>query len=221
MYITPQPLKSRVQPFDHADWIFELKYDGFRALAHIRNGQCQLVSRNGTAFASFSHLNADIGASIQTDAVVDGEIVCLDSAGHPQFRDLLFHRGNPCFFAFDLLSLEGRDLRLNALIERKGELRRILSKAPANSRIRYADHIERQGSALFERVCQLDLEGVVAKLKHGQYVEEREYSTWLKIKNREYSQAVGREELFERDRHAEPVPGWHSCAVACARLETT
>jgi hypothetical protein len=72
---------------------------------------------------------------------------------------------------------------------------------------------------LFERVCELDLEGIVAKHKYGPYVVEREQSTWFKIRNRSYSQMVGREELFERERHSEPVPGWHSCDLACARLD--
>jgi hypothetical protein len=73
--------------------------------------------------------------------------------------------------------------------------------------------------ALFQRVCELDLEGIVAKHKFGPYVAERDHSTWFKIRNRGYSQMVGREELFERDCHSEPVPGWHSCVFACAGLE--
>ena len=66
----------------------------------------------------------------------------------------------------------------------------------------------------------MDLEGIVAKQKVGPYVIEREHSTWFKILNRKYSQMVGREELFERDRHSEPVAGWHACVVACAKMES-
>lgn len=69
------------------------------------------------------------------------------------------------------------------------------------------------------RSAILDLEGIVAKHKFGGYVTEREQSTWFKILNREYSQKDGREELFERERHSEPVPRWDSCAAACAELE--
>jgi ATP-dependent DNA ligase len=83
------------------------------------------------------------------------------------------------------------------------------------SRLQYADHVEQHGTALFERVCQMDLEGIVAKHSFGIYVTEPERSTWFKIKNRNYSQMAGREKLFERERHKEPVPGWHSCALAC------
>jgi bifunctional non-homologous end joining protein LigD len=143
--------------------------------------------------------------------VLDGEIVCLDKRGRPQFRDLLFHRGEPCFFAFDLLMADGKDLRSEKLTDRKHELRRLMSKAPA-SRMRYADHVEQHGTALFQRVCEMDLEGIVAKHSFGAYTEG---TTWFKIKNRDYSQMAGREELFERERHREPTHGWHSCDLAC------
>lgn len=73
--------------------------------------------------------------------------------------------------------------------------------------------------ALYQRICDLDLEGIVAKLKSAPYVSERESSTWIKILNPGYSQRKGREELFERDRHAEAVSGWHTCTVACAALQ--
>jgi len=150
--------------------------------------------------------------------VLDGEIVCLDKRRRPQFRDLLFHRGEPCFFAFDLLMADGKDLRTEKLTDRKQELRRLLSKVSA-SRMRYTDHIEHYGTALFERVCKLDLEGIVAKHAFGPYVTEPERTTWFKIKNRNYSQMQGREELFERERHKEPVAGWHCCELACAEME--
>ena len=74
------------------------------------------------------------------------------------------------------------------------------------------------GMALFQRVCDLDLEGIVAKQKFGPYVAERDDSTWFKIRNRQYSQMQGREELFDRERHREPVPGWHSCVIASEEL---
>ena len=123
----------------------------------------------------------------------------------------MFHRGNPpCFFAFDLLSY-GKDLRTERLLDRKQELRRLLAKDSPPFPLRYADHVEGSGTALFQRVCKLDLEGIVAKQKFGPYVVERESSTWYKILNGEYSQKDGREELFERERHSEAVAGWHLC----------
>jgi ATP-dependent DNA ligase len=142
--------------------------------------------------------------------------VCLDRRGRPQFKNLLFRRGDPCFYAFDALMINEKDLRRERLIDRKQELRRLLSRVPVTSPIKYADHVDGLGSGLFQRVCKLDLEGIVAKEKSAPYVGSREETTWVKILNPNYSQREGREELFERDRHKEPVAGWHSCTIACA-----
>jgi len=218
MAFQPMPLSRKPAPFDHPDWIFELKYDGFRSLAIIHNGRCELISRNGHPFNSFSNLRNELKSPYQGKTVLDGEIVCLDKRGKPQFNDLLFHRGEPCFFAFDLLMADGKDLRTERLTARKHELRRLLSKVPV-SRMQYVEHVEQYGKALFERVCLLDLEGIVAKHGHGPYIAEAKQTTWFKIKNRNYSQMEGREKLFERERHQEPVSGWHCCELACAELE--
>src|SRR5581483_9973566 len=132
-----------------------------------------------------------------------------DRKGRPQFNELLFRRGTPTFVAFDLLFDGDRDLRHERLTDRKLELRRILGST--ESSLMYADHVEQFGSALFQKACQLDLEGVVAKQKSAPYIASAERTTWFKIRNRRYSQWVGRHELFERERHREPVAGWHSC----------
>jgi hypothetical protein len=96
-------LPIRAEPFSDPAWLFELKYDGFRALAHISNGDCTLISRNGNAFRSFESLRAAIpGDLTPQQAVIDGEIVCLDAQGRSRFTDLLFRRGEPCFVAFVL-----------------------------------------------------------------------------------------------------------------------
>jgi bifunctional non-homologous end joining protein LigD len=195
-----------------AKWVFELKYDGFRALAVLHDGRCELISRNGHPF-SFDSLRKEMSVPCSGQTVLDGEIVCLDKR-RPQFNDLLFHRGEPRFFAFDLLMADGKDLRMEKLTDRKQELRRLLSKVSA-SRVLYADHVEQHGTALFQRICKLDLEGIVAKHSLAPYTTERERTTWFKIKNRDYSQMAGREELFERERHREPTHGWHSCDLAC------
>lgn len=203
------PLSRKPAPFDHPEWIFELKYDGFRSLAIIHNGRCELISRNGHPFKTFELLRRDLTMPWSRQTVIDGEIVCLDKHGRPQFNDLLFHRGDPRFFAFDLLMSDGKDLPRERLTDRKQELRRLKS-----SRMQYVDHIHQQGTALFQRVCKLDLEGIVAKQSYAPYVPDAP-TTWFKIKNRNYSQMAGREELFRRERHREPVAGWHSCDIAC------
>ena len=92
------PLQSRALPFDDPDWVFELKYDGFRSLAIIEHGRAQFVSRHGNPFGSFADLAKNIAGCMPNTKliVLDGEIVCLDRKGKPQFRDLLFRRGDPC-----------------------------------------------------------------------------------------------------------------------------
>jgi bifunctional non-homologous end joining protein LigD len=219
--IQPMPLVRRPLPFDDPDWIFELKLDGFRALAVLENGKCQLLSRNGHAFASFAGLGKSLAASLPDAGytVLDGEIVCIDESGKPQFYDLLFHHGDPSFFVFDLLISNGKDWRQEQLMDRKKELRRLLSGMPVDCPLAYVDYVEGQGTALFQRICELDLEGIVAKHKHSPYIGDRERSTWFKLQNRGYSQMKGREQLFERDRHREPVPGWHSCALVCDEID--
>jgi bifunctional non-homologous end joining protein LigD len=189
-------LSRRSEPFDSADYIFELKIDGFRALAYIENGECDLVSRNGNTFRNFKSLAQWIGENLRVEnAVIDGEIACVDDAGRSIFNDLMFRRRECLFFAFDLLHLNGEDLRGLPLIERKARLKRLLRRK--RSRILYVDHIEKHGQRLFEKVCGLDLEGIVAKRKDSLYrATEKPSPYWIKIKNRSYTQAEGREELF-------------------------
>jgi bifunctional non-homologous end joining protein LigD len=152
------PLASLHAPFDNHDWIFELKY--FRALGYIDSGRCWLVSRRGPAYKSFPQLCAAIGAAIPGQAVLDGEIVHLDAQGKPRFYDLMRRRTPQHYYAFDLLWLDGRDLRELPLIEGKQRLKRLI-RPPAL----YVDHIERRGMDLFEATCGRDLEGILRS--HG------------------------------------------------------
>ena len=185
----------RPEPFDHDGYIFELKMDGFRALAHVGLDETRLVSRRGNVYKSFPDLCAAIHIEMDCEAVLDGEIVCLDCEGRPHFYELLRRRGHaePVFYAFDLLWLDGEDLRPRPLIERKRLLRSIVPGQP--SAMLYANHIERTGIDFFRLTCEQDLEGIVAKLKHGTYGEG-----WFKIRNPRYSQYEGRRELFEKKR---------------------
>src|SRR5215510_14290864 len=129
-------------------------------------------------------------------AVVDGEIACIDDAGRPVFRDLLFRRRQCVFIAFDLLYLNGRDLRVLPLVERKSLLKKLLRRK--RSRIRYLDHVETDGQLLFEQIVRMDLEGMVCKQRNSPYkVTEKPSRYWIKVKNPRYSQLQGREEFFE------------------------
>ena len=126
------------EPFDHPDWLFGLKLDGFRALAFIDGHRCRLVSRNGQTL-EFPQLAEELAHTVQHQhAVLDGEIVCLDD-DRPHFNELLFRRTAawPVFYAFDVLRIDGRDLRRLPLEDRKRELRRIVPRK--HSRLIYVE----------------------------------------------------------------------------------
>jgi bifunctional non-homologous end joining protein LigD len=213
----PMPLERARGPFTHADWLFEIKWDGFRALAYIENGRCKLVSRNGNEFKSFPALNVGLPIECRAQkAVLDGEIVCLDDTGTSHFRNLLFRRGEPRFYAFDLLYCNNENLCSLPLHDRKHRLRSVVSSA--GQRLLYCDHIELAGEEFFQLACERDLEGIVAKRRFDPYLLDGS-AQWLKIRNGNYSQWAGREELFERERGSDPeMSGWGLCAAASELL---
>src|ERR1700730_3170016 len=192
----PMPLARRTLSFSHPDWLFEIKHDGFRALAYVQAGQCKLVSRKGYVYKRFQELTEQIAASLKVhSAVLDGEIVCLDETGKSQFKGLMYRRGEAYFYAFDILELDGQDLRPLPLHARKQKLKRLVPAQP--SALLYVDHIEQHGERLFHLACREDLEGIVAKLRNGAY-DCQHTTSWIKIKNPAYTQIVGREKLFEK-----------------------
>jgi bifunctional non-homologous end joining protein LigD len=149
--------------------------------------------------------------------VLDGEIVCLDNTGQTNFENLLFRRGEPRVYAFDLLSWEGEDLRYLPREERKLRLRAVLPQT--GERLLYCDHVELAGEEFFWLACQRDLEGIVAKCRFDPYLLDGSVR-WYKVRNRQYSQWVGREELFERERETDPEFAiWNSCVKVCDSAE--
>ena len=186
------------KPFDDPEWIFEEKHDGFRALAYVEDGKCKLVSRNSNTFTRFRELSKSLGSYFAgRNAIIDGEIVCLDQNGRSLFYYLMFGPAKQYFYAFDLLYLDDTDLTNRRLIERKSRLKELIPREP--SRLLYVEHVEERGVELFEKVCEWDLEGIVAKPIQSFYKTKRR-SNWIKIKNPSYSQAEGRQELFEHMR---------------------
>jgi bifunctional non-homologous end joining protein LigD len=192
----PIPLVRIPEPFDYPDWLFEVKHDGFRALAIIEGHTCRLVSRRGHVFTKIGLLAEEIAHTVRgMGAVLDGEIVCLGPDGRSRFYDLLFRREWPSFYAFDLLELEGQNIRQLPLIQRKRHLKALLPRS--GSRVLYVDHIVGRGLDLFQEACRRDLEGIVGKWRDGRYETDGVSTSWVKIKNPMYSQIVGRRELFE------------------------
>jgi bifunctional non-homologous end joining protein LigD len=111
----------RKEPFDDPDWLFDFKYDGFRALCYLEQTRCRLISRNGNALNRFNALGDQVALALEVDdAVIDGEVIAADETGRPQFNDLLRGTRAPAYVAFDILWLNGTDLRPLPLGERTG-----------------------------------------------------------------------------------------------------
>jgi bifunctional non-homologous end joining protein LigD len=185
---------SRGDPFDDPNWLFEPKYDGFRGLVYASHLGCEIRSRRDFRFDRFEELAKRVAGVLGArEVILDGEIVSLDRKGKPVFRDLLNGQGFLAFAAFDILWLDGEDLRPQALEERK---RRLTDLLPADTGPLYKIlTLEEHGRALFSAIGKMDLEGIVAKRKSDPYGLR---TTWYKIKNPGYSQGEDRGELFRR-----------------------
>ena len=190
--IHPMLATSIDEPFDDPEWLFEIKWDGYRAIAFIAKGKVRLVSRNQNDLtAQFPELQ-NIPAFIKAEtAIIDGEIAVLDEQGRSSFSLMQQRTGirqggrrtgsRPdiavLYYVFDLLYLDGYDLRRVSLEQRKDLLAKLISQ---DGPVRYSDHFS-QGKALFEVARQKGLEGILAKRRDSVY-EERRTREWLKIK---------------------------------------
>jgi len=170
-------------PFDDPDWIFEVKWDGYRVIAKAESGSAVLLSRNGIDVTKKYTQLAEAVAALGHDAVLDGELVALDAKGKPRFS-LMQNSGSSAaalaYFAFDLLFLDGEDLRSLPLIERKERLAAIVPKT--GSIIHFSDHIEKNGKKYFAAAQKQELEGVMAKRKDSVYRSGKRTDDWLKVK---------------------------------------
>ena len=170
------------EPFDNTDWIFEIKWDGFRAVATAINGEVDLFSRNNLSFNRYTEVK-DALSEMQFDAVLDGEIVALDENGLSRFQYLQNwqrdQQGSLVYFVFDILWLGGYDLTQLPLIERKKILQQVI---PSNDVIRYSDHVETDGVKFYEAAKKQGLEGIIAKNKESIYLQDARTKNWLKIK---------------------------------------
>ncbi len=169
--------------FDREGWVFEVKWDGYRAVASKHRDEIELYSRNLTDFKTHYPAIVEALRSLKHDVILDGEIVVLDDDGQPHFEWLQNYRKQPIghlhYYAFDILWCDGRDVRTMPLIERKNLLKSLL---PDNSLIRYGDFVTEHGTKLFREMRQRGLEGVVAKRADSPYLEDIRGRDWLKIK---------------------------------------
>lgn len=190
--LSPMLCQPRDAPFSDPRWVFELKYDGYRLFATRVDGEVRLFLRRGSQATNvFPDLVAALTKLPYDGLVLDGEVVVLDDTGHASFqllqqraqlrRSLEIDRASlrlpATYVAFDLLAVEGFDLRDLPLVERKRVLRTVL---PPAGPIAYADHIEEHGEALWDEVVRRHLEGMVAKRADARYRSGRS-SAWLKI----------------------------------------
>ncbi|HEX2208502.1 MAG TPA: non-homologous end-joining DNA ligase, partial [Longimicrobium sp.] len=166
------------------DWIHELKYDGYRLVAMVRDGTARLITRNGNDWTErFPTVAAALEALPVRTAVLDGELVVLTARGTTSFQALQNvlnsgRGGELVFYAFDLPYLEGMDLRPAALVDRKEALRGLLS---GNGIVRYSDHIVGVGGEFYRQACGMGLEGIISKRADSRYVHKRN-NDWLKVK---------------------------------------
>jgi bifunctional non-homologous end joining protein LigD len=171
-------LTALPEPPTGPDWLFEVKYDGFRALAYLSE-RVELVSRKGHTYRRFDRLCRELAHVLSGhEAVLDGEIICADAEGRPQFYHVLRTRSEPLYAVFDLLWLDGEDLSNRPLTERKARLQKLLPKN--HHALLYVQHFESPGAKVLKQVCAMDLEGIVAKKKSAPYGG----SSWVKILNR-------------------------------------
>src|SRR5258705_7035051 len=179
------------ESFSDKDWLFEMKLDGYRAIAEISKGKLLLYSRNGLNMAQRYPSVATALEKIKMDVILDGEIVLLDENGKPDFQKLQSYQENKqyplIYYVFDILSMQKKDLKGIALLERKKLLKKLL-KRPGS--VRYCDHIEEKGIEFFTKIKAADLEGIIAKKKDSLYVPGIRTREWLKIKNHKSQEAI-------------------------------
>src|SRR5262245_9440259 len=153
--ITPMVAKLVRDPFDRDGWLFELKWDGFRCIAEKDRQGRRLYSRNQNDFTKRFHVIAEQVSALD-NVILDGELCALDEHGHPRFEWLVNRgpqRGKLVYYVFDLLRLGDKDLRIEPLFRRKKLLQKLLRK---NDTLRYVDHIENDGLAMFAGALTLE-----------------------------------------------------------------
>lgn len=191
--VAPMLAETREAPFSRAGWLFEVKLDGYRMRAVKEDGQARLVTRNGNDYsAAFPELIRAIAALPYSNVLMDGELVILDDAGRPSFQRLqnrarigrapdIRHAAVETpgtLYLFDLMGLEGFDLRSLPLVKRKALLRKVLPEAGP---LKYSEHFEREGEALYDQAVGMGLEGIVAKQADSPYKSGRS-DLWLKVR---------------------------------------
>jgi bifunctional non-homologous end joining protein LigD len=183
--------RSSDEAFDHEDWIFEIKWDGYRAVADLSKKDPLFYSRNGISFLSKFYTIAEHFNQQKHKMILDGEIVAYDENGKPNFQLLQQIGDNPnlalTYQVFDLLWLNGHSTEKLPLIQRKELLKDALIETDL---IKFCDHVPEKGIAFFDQMKKMKLEGMIAKKSDSIYTENSRSSDWLKIKFTNTEEAI-------------------------------
>jgi bifunctional non-homologous end joining protein LigD len=190
-YIPPMLATAVDKPFSSSEWLFELKLDGYRAIAEMTHGKLFFYSRNGLSLIKKYPTIVTALRKIKTDIVLDGEVVLLNEKGRPDFQKLQNYGQNKnyqlVYYVFDILSHDGNDLKALPLIERKKLLKKVLKKSGP---VRFCSHVEEHGDDFFKAVKGEDMEGIIAKKKDSRYTPGMRTREWLKIKYHKSQEAI-------------------------------
>jgi bifunctional non-homologous end joining protein LigD len=194
------------KPFDNKEWVFEVKWDGVRAILflHKTKGILKIVSRNGK---TITHRYPEIIEAVKSSSaiinckesiILDGEIVILNKEGRPDFQshqrrmnvdsikdiEKLSHKMPATYYLFDILYIDDRNLQSLLFLERRKNLSDVIVQTMNNNnRIRISDFVDERGIDIFQRIKSMDLEGIIAKNKYSKYIQGARSTNWLKIKN--------------------------------------
>jgi len=188
-----RPMKATLvdQPFDEPGWIYEIKWDGYRALAFVEKGEAKLYSRNNIEFLQFSSVNSEL-EKLGIGVVLDGEVVALKDDGSADFGALQNWKNTQSakliYYVFDILWLEGRDLTSLTLRQRRAVLEAVL---PTDSSfIKLSETYETNGIDFFDAAKRMKLEGIIAKRADSLYSSDARSREWLKIKAKRRQEVV-------------------------------
>ncbi|WP_261387561.1 non-homologous end-joining DNA ligase [Chitinophaga pinensis] len=180
-------------PFSREGWIFETKWDGYRAIADVRNGNVELYSRNHLSFNKDYAPVVSALEKLQHDAVLDGEIVILKKDGSSDFQSLQNYKNDPSghlvYIVFDMLELDGEDLKAMPLLQRK-ELLKTVVKQLKHKDILYSEHVPDNSETLYKQAKEKGWEGIIAKEGDSLYAEGKRSMAWLKIKIIDEQEAI-------------------------------
>ena len=186
-FIKPCLAEAASAPPSGDQWVHEIKFDGYRIQAHLANSKARLFTRNALDWTDkFGLIAGEVQKLRAGNAIIDGEAVVQDAAGVADFDALRreLERGRNArivIMAFDLLHLDGTDLRRQSLLERKAQLRSLIGKPSNSSLLQFSDHMAGEGSDVFKNACRMGLEGIVSKRIDRHYRSGRS-GDWLKVK---------------------------------------